>query len=577
MLRFLDRFRISTKLVTATLGGMIFVLIMISSQIMGNASIDRDLNLAFDQQEIARLAIDAKAAARQMQLAVRDIRLAKSDAEIGAAEQRLADGRRAADTFCAEMTRRSASAENKGRVQTLQTAIDAYAGEARRIVAIRRRIADDHAAGRSADNAALEVEAAELARNVTLPIAKTIDDVSDHIVSFASAKATADKRAVWAVISRSETVSVTVGAIVVLVLGAAGLMSVFAVSRPIGRMVQSMTALAGGELQASITGLERGDEVGDMARATQVFKTSLMETQRLRAEQVAAEARADAQRKQDVEAFTAAFESAIGGIVDRVSSNSLSLEQAASTLANTASTTRELSTTVASASEEASASVQSVAAATEEMAATAAEIGRQIEGASRVAQNAVAQAASTDQSMAKLAGAADKVGSIVGMITAIAQQTNLLALNATIEAARAGSAGRGFAIVASEVKELAAQTAEATKDISGYIGEIQSAATTAVGAIKEIMSTIAGMSEITGAIAAAAEEQGNATKEISRNVQQAAVGASQVSSGIVEVQSGATDTGAASSQVLTAAQSLSADGLRLKQEVVGFLARVRTA
>ncbi|WP_244423228.1 methyl-accepting chemotaxis protein [Bradyrhizobium sp. ORS 375] len=562
---------------TATLGGMVFVVIMITSQVVGNASIDRDLGRAFEQQEVAGLAIDTKAAARQMQLAVRDIRLARSDAEIRAAEQHLADGRRAADKFCAEMMLRSVSAENKARVQTLQKAIDAYAGNAKRIVAIRQRIADDLAAGTSVDNGALEAEAAELARNVTLPIAKTIDDLADGIVSFASSKATADKRAVWTVISRSETTSVTVGAIAILVLGAAGLMSVFAVSRPIGLMVQNMAALAGGELSISITGLERGDEVGDMARATQVFKTSLIDTQRLRAEQVAAEARAEAQRKQDVEAFTAAFEGAIGGIVDRVSSSSVSLEQAASTLANTASTTRELSTTVASASEEASASVQSVAAATEEMAATAAEIGRQIDGASRVAQNAVTQATSTDQSMTKLATAADKVGSIVGMITAIAQQTNLLALNATIEAARAGSAGRGFAIVASEVKELAAQTADATKDISGYIAEIQSAASMAVGAIKDIMSTIAGMSDITGAIAAAAEEQGNATKEISRNVQQAAVGATQVSSGIVEVQSGATSTGAASSQVLTAAQSLSADGLRLKQEVVDFLARVRTA
>ncbi|WP_246741438.1 methyl-accepting chemotaxis protein [Bradyrhizobium aeschynomenes] len=354
-------------------------------------------------------------------------------------------------------------------------------------------------------------------------------------------------------------------------------MSVFAVSRPIGLMVQSMTALASGEVSASISGLERGDEIGDMARATLVFKTNMLETQRLRAEQAEAEARAEMQRKKAIEAFTVSFENAIGGIIDRVSSSSTSLEQAASTLANTASTTRELSTTVASASEEASASVQSVAAATEEMAATAAEIGRQIDGASRVAKDAVAQATSTDQSMIKLAAAADKVGSIVGMITAIAQQTNLLALNATIEAARAGPAGRGFAIVASEVKELAAQTADATKDISGYIAEIQSAASTAVGAIKQIMSTISGMSEITGAITAAAEEQGNATNEISRNVQQAAVGASQVSSGIVEVQSGATDTGAASSQVLTAAQSLSADGLLLKQEVGSFLARVRAA
>jgi methyl-accepting chemotaxis protein len=577
MFHVLSRFRISTKLVTAALGGIFFVAIMIASQVNGNASIERGLGSALDQQEIARLAIAAKAEARQMQVAVRDLRLAKTEADIGAAEERLAAGRVAADQLCGDMRGRAVSAESKSRITGLQQAIDAYATETKRIAGIRHRIAGEGAAGRSAEIATLEAEAADVARNVTLPIAKTIDETADGIVTDASSKATAEKSAIWAVISTSETASATVGGIAILVLGAAGLMSVFAVSRPIGLMVQSMTTLAGGEMSAPISGLERGDEVGDMARATQVFKISMLETQRLRAEQAEAEARAEMQRKKDVEAFTVSFETAIGGIIDRVSLSSTSLEQAASTLANTASTTRELSTTVASASEEASASVQSVAAATEEMAATAAEIGRQIDGASRVARDAVTQATSTDQSMTKLATAADKVGSIVGLITAIAQQTNLLALNATIEAARAGPAGRGFAIVASEVKELAAQTADATKDISGYIAEIQSAASTAVGAIKQIMSTISGMSEITGAIAAAAEEQGNATKEISRNVQQAAVGASQVSSGIVEVQAGATDTGAASSQVLTAAQSLSADGLRLKQEVGSFLARVRTA
>ncbi|WP_257165930.1 methyl-accepting chemotaxis protein [Bradyrhizobium sp. SRS-191] len=577
MLHLLNRFRISTKLVTAALAGVASVIIMIAGQVVCNASIERDLGRAFDQQEIVRLAIETKAESRQMQVAVRDLRLARSETDIAAAEQRLSGGRQAADQFCVEMDKRSTSAEIKARIETLQAAIAAYATGARRIADVRHRMARELADGRAAEIAALEAEAADLARNVTLPVAKTIDELANGIVTFAASKAAADKTAVWSVISTSETASVSVGAIAILVLSATGLMSVFAVSRPIGRMVHSMTALADGALSALISGVERGDEVGDMARATQVFKTSLLETQRLRTEQAEAESRAEAQRQKDIESFTASFESAIGGIIERVSSSSGGLEQAASSLETTASTTRELSISVASASEQASASVQSVAAATEEMAATAAEIGRQIEGASRVAREAVAQATSTDESMTKLAAAADKVGSIVGMITAIAQQTNLLALNATIEAARAGPAGRGFAIVASEVKELAAQTADATKDISGYIAEIQSAAVTAVGAIKDIRFTISGMSDITGAIAAAAEEQGNATKEISRNVQQAAVGAAQVSSGISEVQSGATDTGASSSQVLTAAQSLSADGMRLKQEVGHFLARVRTA
>lgn len=365
-----------------------------------------------------------------------------------------------------------------------------------------------------------------------------------------------------------------VGSIAILILIGAGLMSVFAVSRPIGHIVESMKAIAKGALSTKIPGVVRGDEVGDMARATQVFKESLLETQRMRAEQAELENQAAARRKKDMEDFTVAFESAVGGIIERVSSSSTSLELAASALSKTASSTRQLSTGVASASEEASASVQSVAAATEEMAATAAEIGRQIEGSSKVAKDAVDQANETDRSMARLAAAADKVGNIVGLITAIAGQTNLLALNATIEAARAGSAGRGFAIVATEVKELATQTANATKDISGHVAEIQLTASTAVTAIKEIMLTISTISERSGAIAAAAEEQGNATLEISRNVQQAAVGAAQVSSGIVEVEAGATETGVASEQVLTSAKSLSADGQRLKQEVGTFLAKV---
>lgn len=414
----------------------------------------------------------------------------------------------------------------------------------------------------------------ELARGVTLPTAAQVDELAGAIASFASTRADADKTEVRAIMSSSSRTSVIVGSIAILILIGAGLMSVFAVSRPIGHIVESMKAIAKGALSTKIPGVVRGDEVGDMARATQVFKESLLETQRMRAEQAELENQAAARRKKDMEDFTVAFESAVGGIIERVSSSSTSLELAASALSKTASSTRQLSTGVASASEEASASVQSVAAATEEMAATAAEIGRQIEGSSKVAKDAVDQANETDRSMARLAAAADKVGNIVGLITAIAGQTNLLALNATIEAARAGSAGRGFAIVATEVKELATQTANATKDISGHVAEIQLTASTAVTAIKEIMLTISTISERSGAIAAAAEEQGNATLEISRNVQQAAVGAAQVSSGIVEVEAGATETGVASEQVLTSAKSLSADGQRLKQEVGTFLAKV---
>jgi methyl-accepting chemotaxis protein len=577
MLRILARFRISTKLVGASLVGILFVAAMILNQISGNGNVQGGIAKAIEQQEIARLALETKSDARRMQVFVRDLRLAKTEVDVKSGEERLVAAGKDADRLAADMLARSVSVENKTRIQELRKQIDVYAAAGGRVAANRHRMIVAQEAGRASEIAALEAEVVDLARTATLPASAKIDEMTDQIVKFASTRAEIEKKEIATVMSASATTSAVVGGAAILVLIGAGLMSVFAVSRPIGSMVAAMKALAEGNLSVAVVGVDRGDEVGDMARVTHVFKDSLVETHRLRAEQAETEVRSAAERKREMERFTTSFEEAVGGIIARVSSNSASLEQAATALTDTASSTRELSTTVASASEEASASVQSVAAATEEMAATAAEIGRQIEGSSKVAREAVSQANATDQSMVRLAAAADKVGGIVVMITAIAEQTNLLALNATIEAARAGEAGRGFAVVASEVKELAAQTANATKEISSHVGDIQSTASGAVVAIKSIMATIDNMSEITGAIAAAAEEQGNATREISRNVQQAAVGATQVSSGIVEVQSGATETGAASAQVLASAKSLSTDGQRLKQEVDGFLARVRAA
>ena len=232
---------------------------------------------------------------------------------------------------------------------------------------------------------------------------------------------------------------------------------------------------------------------------------------------------------------------------------------------------------VAGASEEASISVQSVAAATEELSSSTNEISRQVQESARMAMAAVDEANKTNEWVEELANAASRIGDVVELINAIASQTNLLALNATIEAARAGEAGRGFAVVASEVKALAAQTAKATSEIGQQIVDIQSATEDSVGAIKEISGTIGRLSEISAAIAAAVEEQGAATQEISRNIQQAAGGTHQVSSHIGDVQRGASETGLASSKVLSAAQSLASDSVRLKKEVENFLSAVRAA
>ena len=194
-----------------------------------------------------------------------------------------------------------------------------------------------------------------------------------------------------------------------------------------------------------------------------------------------------------------------------------------------------------------------------------------------MAGEAVGQTRTTTDRVSELSQAAARIGDVVELINTIAGQTNLLALNATIEAARAGEAGRGFAVVASEVKALAEQTAKATGEIGQQINGIQAATQDSVNAIKEISGTIERLSEISSSVAAAVEEQGAATQEIARNVQQAAQGTQQVSSNITDVQQGATETGAASSQVLSAAQTLSGDSGRLKTEVSRFLTAVRAA
>jgi methyl-accepting chemotaxis protein len=347
--------------------------------------------------------------------------------------------------------------------------------------------------------------------------------------------------------------------------------------RPVAVLSGAMKLLANGNMAVSIAGADRRDEIGGMAAAVEIFKNGMIEADKLRIEQAAVESRLAAERKAVMMKLADQFEQAVGGIVSSVSTASNQLEASAKTLTATAHHAEEMTTTVASASEEASTNVQSVASATEELSSSVNEISRQVQESARIAADAAGQVRFTTEQVGELSLAAGRIGDVVELINTIAGQTNLLALNATIEAARAGDAGRGFAVVASEVKALAEQTAKATGEIGQQIASIQTATGESVNAINAISGTIEKLSEISSTIAAAIEEQGAATQEISRNVQQAAQGTQQVSSNVVEVQRGAYETGSACSQVFSAAQSLSGESSRLRDEVGRFLTTVRAA
>jgi methyl-accepting chemotaxis protein len=349
------------------------------------------------------------------------------------------------------------------------------------------------------------------------------------------------------------------------------------VVRSLGQITAAMGKIAGGETSVVVPCTTRRDEMGSMARALLVFKENAVKVLGMQAEREALEKTAREERAAAMAQLADEFEGAVGEIVETVSSASTRLEASAGTLSTTAERAQELTTMVAAASEAASTNVQSVASASEEMASSVNEIGRQVQESARIAGEAVAQARKTHHRVNELSEASRRIGDVVELINTVASQTNLLALNATIEAARAGEAGRGFAVVATEVKALAEQTAKATEEIRRQISDIQNATQDSVSAIEEIGVTIGRISEISSTIASAVEEQGAATQEVARNVQQAAQGTQQVASNITDVQRGADATGAASSQVLTFAQSLSQESSRLKSEVGRFLEMVRAA
>jgi methyl-accepting chemotaxis protein len=348
------------------------------------------------------------------------------------------------------------------------------------------------------------------------------------------------------------------------------------VALPLGKLKSKMSRLADSDWTVEIDEAARGDEVGEMAKAVQVFKDNGMRAERLAAEQAAAREAREA-RARAIETLTTNFDRAVSNMLETVAGATTELHSTAEAMSATAEQTNRQAATVAAATRDASDSVQTVAASAEELSSSIQEIGRQVDQSSRTAQLASDEASRTSRMVLGLAESSTRIGEVVNLINDIASQTNLLALNATIEAARAGDAGKGFAVVANEVKSLANQTSKATGEIGSQIGAVQTATQEAVTAIKGIVERIGEINQIASAIAAAVEQQSAATSEIARNVQQAANGTQQVSANIGGVTDAAEETGAAAAQVLSSSNSLAKEADSLHEVVKRFFADVKAA
>ncbi|UUX49517.1 methyl-accepting chemotaxis protein [Nisaea acidiphila] len=343
------------------------------------------------------------------------------------------------------------------------------------------------------------------------------------------------------------------------------------IARPILQLTSAMARLSTGDYSAEVPARGRRDEIGGMAEAVSVFKEASIELEQMTESRNREQEEQQRRLQEAMRSLSDQLEQELQTAVAAIAAEMDQMRERSASMTSSSENVKEESIAVAAASEEANVNVNTVAAASEEMAQSIQEIGRQIEESTRIAREASDNIERTNGTVEGLANAADKIGQVVGLITDIAEQTNLLALNATIEAARAGEAGKGFAVVASEVKSLANQTGSATEDISGQVRSIQEIATEAVSAMRRIAETVEQINEISDQIAGAMGQQTQTTDEIARNIQEAAAGTREVSTKISSVADAAEQNGAMSREVSTSAVTIAQQMEQLQERLTVIL------
>ena len=375
-------------------------------------------------------------------------------------------------------------------------------------------------------------------------------------------------------------------AITKIVLGVVVMMSIIllgirailnrSLTGPIGDMTITMTELARGNTSISVPHTERGDELGDMAKAILVFRDNAISGEVLVREQIL-EREYKENRSKVIDRLISEFNSEVSASLGEMQGSLSEMAKAANDLSEEASQTASQSLMMSEATRRATENVQTVAAASEEMTASIGEIRVQVGRAAEIVQATISGMNTTTERVSGLTNAVGHIGEIVQLITNIARQTNLLALNATIEAARAGEAGRGFAVVAAEVKKLSQQTGDATERITKQIAEVRSASDEAVKAISAITNNVQSINDITGIIVAAIVEQEATTREISRASQEAAAGASEVFDSIAMISQATITTEGNAAQVSSDIKAVDIRSQELYRNINGFLVNVRVS